>query len=126
GLMNACQIPLQASAYSEVDRVQYADLLAAFASLRTDNARDRYADGRLMAVQTIVAQHLRKKLLRLQSRNLTLVPCGRFAQKFLRLAEVTSQNWTIIPNIPHPSYNNWSKPSYRDSVDDLCRRFAEP
>lgn len=125
GLMNTCQIPLQASAYDAVDAAQHADLLAAFAALRTNNARDRYPDERLMAVQTIIVRHLRKKLLHLQNQRLALVPCGRFAQKFLRLAAVTSAHWTIIPDIPHPSYNNWSKPSYHEPVAELCRRFAQ-
>ncbi len=124
-LMNACQIPLQKSAYVGSDVLEkYTQELSLLEEIRVANQRLTFSDESRDTIQQVIALSLRKKLKKLTERTLYVVPCGRFAQKFSQLANVTSPNWEWIDGIPHPSYNNWSKPSYRPMVEKLCALFS--
>ncbi|MBX5436232.1 MAG: hypothetical protein IRZ33_03345 [Alicyclobacillaceae bacterium] len=130
GLMNVCNIPMQRTAYRNADIVRrYGPLLSALEQLRTANHTDRFSDDGLNALQDVLVEHLREKLRRLQDRRLVLVPCGRFAQKFFRLAGVAGPNWTVLENVPHPSYNSWDRQQYqwviaqlKQMLDDVFQR----
>ncbi|MCL6547775.1 MAG: hypothetical protein K6T30_02575 [Alicyclobacillus sp.] len=126
GLMNVCNIPMQRAAYRNPDVLrQHAPLLAALEEIRTANQADRFADERLNAIQDVLAEHLRAKLLALLDRPCVWVPCGRFAQKFFRLAGVKSEVWTVIDNVPHPSYNSWDRQQYRAVIDRLKQALED-
>ncbi|PWK05184.1 uracil-DNA glycosylase family protein [Tumebacillus permanentifrigoris] len=112
GLLNVCNIPLQARAYRLEARTQYRDFFPVLESVRTQNHIIAYPDQAANLIQEIIADSLRRKLLNWQGRQVVLVPCGRFAQKFLRLADVHSPQWQIIANVPHPSRDSWSEPRY--------------
>lgn len=117
GLLNVCNVPLQGSAYREAwVQQEFGEWLNDLATLRSSNQRDDYGNPRLNAIQAVLLDSLREKLLTLQSRSCTLVPCGRFAQKFFRLAQVSSPNWQVIHGVPHPSYNSWDRPQYANVV----------
>ncbi|MCL6597514.1 MAG: hypothetical protein K6T81_02095 [Alicyclobacillus macrosporangiidus] len=127
GLMNVCNIPMQASAYPDpVVRREYREWLNALMYIRSNNQRDTYADPLYNEVQAVLVGGLRRKLERLQERPLTLVPCGRFAQKFLRLAAVESPHWQVIDGVPHPSYNSWDRPQYREVVARVRQVLGDP
>ncbi|GMA49883.1 hypothetical protein GCM10025857_12400 [Alicyclobacillus contaminans] len=124
GLMNVCNIPMQGSAYGNPDVVRkYADLLRALETLRTAGQSTSYKDPALALTQDILLENLRKRLRKLWDRSLFLVPCGRFAQKFFALADLVSPQWQVVTGIPHPSYNNWSKPQYAGAVSRLVSLF---
>ena len=123
GLMNVSNLPLQRAAYGPQHDERYAPLFERMAALRQANDRVAFQDPQLNALQEILVDHLRRRLDRLSARQLSFVPCGRFAQKFFRLADIHSKYWTILENVPHPSYNNWRKPAYAGTVRDLCDAF---
>lgn len=123
-LMNVCTLPMQGKAYPspEAEQAHHA-LIHILEGIRTKNDRDHYPHPDWNAVQDLLVENLRSRLRQLTDREMTLVPCGRFAQKFFRLADVHSPKWRIIEDIPHPSYNNWGKPAYAEQVDTLKREF---
>jgi hypothetical protein len=116
GLINVCNIPMQSTAYPPAVRETYNSWLRALEQVRTANHKDQFGVDLLDAVQAELVHSLREKLERLQNRRCSVIPCGRFAQKFFRLAGVTSPNWVVIPGVPHPSYNSWDRPQYATAV----------
>lgn len=125
GLMNVCQIPLQAAAYADASlTAQHVQFFAALATVRTTGGTTTFTDPRKHAVQQIITGSIRRKLVKLQGQELFIVPCGRFAQAFFRLAAVTSPLWNVIDQVPHPSYNNWSKPQYAAAIERVKEIFA--
>ncbi|PWI56924.1 hypothetical protein BM613_11325 [Sulfoacidibacillus thermotolerans] len=126
GVMNVCQIPMQASAYQGFPKAaEFRELFSLLENLRTANQRDHFSDAKLQALQNLIAQKLQEKLYNLIDRRCYIIPCGRFAQKFFRIANITSPNWTVLLDIPHPSYNNWSKPQYQSAINEMIRAFAQ-
>lgn len=117
GLLNVSNVPLQRTAYHDPAVVSaHAGWLHAMEHVRANNQTDTYRDMAQMAVQDALATALRTKLEALRQRTCTLIPCGRFAQKFFRLAAVQSSNWTVIHDVPHPSYNSWDRAQYADVI----------
>ncbi|MGB8955124.1 MAG: hypothetical protein WCC10_07105 [Tumebacillaceae bacterium] len=126
GLMNVCQIPMQAVAYGDEElKAKYAEFLAILERVRSTNNKMSYADSNWNDVQEILVENLRHRLGLLTERNLHVVPCGKFAQKFFRLADVQSPKWRVLEGVPHPSYNGWSKSEYAAAVNSLLEAFAE-
>ncbi|ASS74991.1 hypothetical protein CIG75_08310 [Tumebacillus algifaecis] len=124
GLMNVCPIPMQGAAYqSAAVRARYGEFFQVLEGVRSGNNKVVYSNPAWNAVQEILVNSLRKKLVKLQERSLVIVPCGRFAQKFFRLAAVQSTMWQVIEGVPHPSYNGWSKSEYAGAVDRLKKEF---
>lgn len=124
GLMNVSNLPLQRAAYGSPQHDErYAPLFERMSALRQANDRVSFQDPQLNALQDILVDHLRRRLDRLSARPLSIVPCGRFAQKFFRLADIHSEHWRVMESVPHPSYNNWRKPAYAAAVKDLCDAF---
>ena len=123
-LMNACQIPLQKTAYQGSPITEkFSVELGYFEEIRVANQKRSFANDHLETIQQVIANSLRKKLFSLTDRQLYVIPCGKFAQKFAALANVTSPNWEWIDGIPHPSYNNWSKADYQLAVNKLTSIF---
>lgn len=117
GLVNVCNIPMQAAAYGTSNWVdEQEQLVRALEHVRSDNQRTTYRQPLHNDVQSLLVEHLRAKLLQSVDVPLTWVPCGRFAQKFFRLADVRSPQWQVIADVPHPSYNSWDRPQYQAVV----------
>lgn len=125
-LMNVCQIPMQGAAYKDPQiREHFAPFFERLEYVRTQNTRDVFAKEELNAVQDVIIESLRRKLEKLTDRHLFVVPCGKFAQKFFRLAAVNSPQWTVLEGVPHPSYNGWSKSEYGAAVGRLLAEFQK-
>ncbi|TCP59619.1 hypothetical protein EV586_101851 [Tumebacillus sp. BK434] len=125
-LMNVCQIPMQAAAYHDPEvRARYGSFFQVLEGVRSANNKLIYSNQTWNEVQEIIVESLRKKLIKLQEHPLVVVPCGRFAQKFFRLAAVQSPLWQVIEGVPHPSYNGWSKSEYAGAVHVLKAEFAK-
>lgn len=126
GLMNVCNLPLQRAAYGDLQTDgRYAPLFERMSALRQSNGRAEFQDPLLNDLQDILLDNLRKRLDRLSPRAVHIVPCGRFAQKFFRLANVCSENWRVLMDVPHPSYNNWRKPAYMTAVQTMRDAFHQ-
>lgn len=126
GLMNVCPIPMQRIAYGNSALAEeHAALLSILGHLRTAGGSVAYRDEDWSIVQEILVESLQKRLQALSNRTLVIVPCGRFAQKFFGLANVSSKHWTVLSDVPHPSYNNWSKPAYQSVVTRLQKLFQQ-
>jgi hypothetical protein len=126
GLMNVCQIPMQAAAYGDEElRTKNAEFLAILERVRAANNKMSYANSHWNEVQEILVENLRNRLGLLTERNLHVVPCGKFAQKFFRLADVQSPKWRVLEGVPHPSYNGWSKSEYAGAVNRMLEAFTE-
>jgi hypothetical protein len=126
GLMNVCQIPMQAAAYQDPGvHERYGEFFKVLEGVRSTNHKLVYPNPVWNVVQEIIVESLRKKLEKLTGRRLVIVPCGRFAQKFFRLAGVQSPLWQVIDGVPHPSYNGWSKSEYAAAIQRLKAEFAK-
>lgn len=132
GLMNVCNIPMQSGAYKLAESADDGDpavvredagILRILENLRTANGSRQYADASWSIVQEILVESLRRRLQQLWERRLHIVACGRFAQKFFALADTVSPHWKVVHGIPHPSYNNWSKPDYASAISHLLEAF---
>ena len=122
GLVNVSNIPLQGAAYRSQELVsEFTDWMRAMEHVRSNNQTDVYRDPLQNEVQSFLVESMRTKLLGMTNGNYTLVPCGRFAQKFFRLANVASPRWTVINGVPHPSYNSWDRPQYRAVIEQVQR-----
>ncbi|MCA0988173.1 uracil-DNA glycosylase family protein [Guptibacillus algicola] len=119
GLLNVCNIPMQKRPYDQKDIESAKALLERFEVIRKYNHKDAFKDEELNKVQSFILSKFRERLNKLTDVEVTFVPCGRFAQKFFRLADVTSEKWTIIEGVPHPSYNSWSRERYEEPVSNV-------
>ncbi|GMA57944.1 hypothetical protein GCM10025858_24470 [Alicyclobacillus sacchari] len=116
GLINVSNIPLQAQAYDPDTRQQLSDWFGDMNVVRTQNQRLSFPNPRQQDIQNWLVQALRTKLQAYRGRSVTLIPCGRFAQKFFRLAGLSDPAWRVIENVPHPSYNSWDRTAYQAQV----------
>lgn len=125
GIMNVSNIPLQKKAYDLFDVKQNEFFFDLLEKIRTTNERTVYSIPEMNDLQTALLQKFNEHLMQIRGRTCTLVPCGRFAQKFVRLSTVTDDNWNIMYDVPHPSYNSWNQTRYRDKISELKRTFFE-
>ncbi|WP_377889126.1 uracil-DNA glycosylase family protein [Alkalihalobacillus sp. R86527] len=119
GLLNVCNIPMQKRPYKQEDIENASALLDRFEVIRKYNHKDSFKDEELNTVQSLILSKFRERLNKLTDTKATFVPCGRFAQKFFRLADISSEKWTIIEDVPHPSYNSWSRERYQEPVSNV-------
>jgi hypothetical protein len=130
GLMNVCQIPMQAMAYRDPDvHKKYGWFLAILEGLRVNNDKVAYSQPEWNAAQALILERLVSKLAGIREKECIVVPCGRFAQKFFRLAGVVGDRWQVIHGVPHPSYNSWDREQYRsvmESLKNALRRYQIP
>ncbi|MGZ4163761.1 MAG: uracil-DNA glycosylase family protein [Tumebacillaceae bacterium] len=126
GLINVCQIPMQVAAYqNEEIEERYRTFFTILEGIRTANNKNVYAKPEWNALQRLIVEQLRHRLEHLKEREMFIIPCGKFAQKFFRLADVTSGKWDVIDGVPHPSYNGWSKPQYATAVHRMIAEFTK-
>ncbi|MBL0387111.1 hypothetical protein JJB07_10655 [Tumebacillus sp. ITR2] len=126
GLMNVCSIPMQTAAYEKYPQLRpeaYGGFFPTLEGLRAGRKKGvELSDWD--ELQTLILDNLRSRLQALTNRRLTLVPCGAFAQKYFKLAGVTSPNWRLLADVPHPSFNNWDKERYRAKIEEVKKAFT--
>lgn len=124
GLMNVCGIPMQRTAYK--DRAvteRYSDFFDVMAGVRQNNQKDQFKDESWNVLQEVILDRFRERLQKQTQHKCVMVPCGRFAQKFFRLAGITSDHWYVIDEVPHPSYNSWDRERYRPVIQKVQACF---
>lgn len=125
GLMNVCELPMQSSAYAASEKEEAQALIAILAGLRTSTPRTAYREPSKSLVQALLQERLYDRLSALTERRLTLVPCGNFARAYLQRVALLSPNWTLIDGVPHPSFNNWSKPIYAPVLSQMLATWTQ-
>lgn len=131
GLLNVSNIPLQKLAYGQMPATapDISEWFDAMSTVRTNHHTEKYNSELAQQIQEYLITTLQRKLLKFQGRSITLVPCGRFAQKFIRLANVHDDSWDVIENVPHPSYNSWDRAQYAKTIKqvvDAVKQAAKP
>lgn len=116
GLMNVSLIPMQAAAYPTEEASNFVDLMTSMQGVRSNNTSSKYKKDDWNILQEILVEGLRERLIENQDK--MFIPCGKFAQKFLRLAG-EGLDLKIIWGIPHPSYNSWERESYSQVVNEM-------
>lgn len=119
GLMNICQIPMQVKAYQN-PKLEKAlmEFFQRLEKVRTTNDKVAYKDIELNRLQGVILHDFIERLKTFEQQDVVFVPCGRFAEKFFRLADPKNQ-LNILQGVPHPSYNSWSKEKYASSINEL-------
>lgn len=127
GIMNICRIPMQKAAYIHSKTIEkygifnsekFDGIIELIEQIRKNN-KDFYKDEIKNILQRIILDTFSASLCELEDKKLYLVPCGKTAQKFVKLSGVSNPNWTIVEEIPHPSYGNWNKSKYHENINEL-------
>ncbi|HEU5140748.1 MAG TPA: hypothetical protein VFT51_12285, partial [Bacillales bacterium] len=125
GLMNICGVPMQRKAYGDRDVTEtYREFFDVLEGVRQGNQKDVYPNEKWNVMQEVILGRFRERLAKQQGKECALVPCGRFAQKFFRLAQMHSDSWQVIEGVPHPSYNSWDREHYGPAVRQVQAAFA--
>ncbi|MDN4523257.1 uracil-DNA glycosylase family protein [Fictibacillus fluitans] len=120
GIMNVCPFPMQSAAIPSGEWVkEHDDFVNVVEKVRTTNDKDTFRQDDWNTFQEIMLEDFKGRLSKLSSRPLVLVPCGRFAQKQFRLTGVSGERWRLIENVPHPSYNSWTKERYQMQIEGV-------
>ncbi|MDQ0255623.1 hypothetical protein J2S74_003005 [Evansella vedderi] len=119
GLMNVCQIPLQASAYSIEHQEQYKEFLEILEGLRINYMQFKHRSEAWNMTRAIITNKLKERLERLTEQSCTIIPCGRFADQYLKDTNISSPAWEVIEDIPHPARNQWSNGSIKDRIENI-------
>lgn len=126
GLMNVCGIPMQRKAYGDREVIEkHADFFDVLEGVRQGNQKEVYQDEAWNAMQDVILRRFQERLAKQLGRECTMVPCGRFAQKFFRLANMVSDTWRVIDGVPHPSYNSWDRERYQPAIRAVQAAFSE-
>lgn len=124
GLMNVSGIPMQRKAYQDDSLVkQYASFFDVMEGVRKNNHKRTFREDAWNVLQEMIIERFQQRLQQETERPCTLVPCGRFAQKFFRLADIHSEHWQVISQVPHPSYNSWDRERYQEAIQQVKTAF---
>lgn len=126
GLMNVCQIPMQVKAYDDLEiEKKYENFFINMEKIRTSNQKDVFKEDELNDLQNLLVENLKRKIIDIKNEQVYFVPCGRFAQKFFRLADEGLDGSKVIAGVPHPSYNSWDKEMYREQIERVKKLSVE-
>lgn len=126
GVMNVSNIPLQRKGYDDETLLRrYESFFDLLEKLRTANQKTTYASKQMNELQHVLLSRFNVQLEKLLDRKCTIIPCGRFAQKFLKLSTVSGKEWTIVHDVPHPSYNSWNQAKYKQKIAELQQAFID-
>lgn len=114
GIMNICPVPMQRTAYihpevvnmyGEFDMEKYESFFNVLEKLRT-GTKQTYKEQTKNDLQTIILNDFKTELMKLKDQEVVLIPCGNTAQTFFDVAEIEHENWTVLRDVPHPSFGN--------------------
>ncbi|KZE66007.1 hypothetical protein AWM68_06405 [Fictibacillus phosphorivorans] len=118
GIVNVCPFPLQQSAFPDPQFVEkYKDEIQVAEAVRISSAK-RFKDESKAAFDNLLVENFEKRLSSLLKNDTIIVPCGRFAEKYVNKLTIKDQ-LTIIYGVPHPSYNSWSRERYYNVINKL-------
>lgn len=116
GIVNVCPFPLQQSAYPVKEFVQlYNEELEIAEAIRKSTATT-FKDENKALFHKLLINDFENRLLRALKEDTIVVPCGKFAEKYVNQLAIKDK-LNIIKGVPHPSYNSWSRERYRNVID---------
>ncbi len=110
GLLNVCNIPMQASAYSPEIQCEEQPFLDMLEGLRVKYLSKKYKIPEWNEGREMLRSMFHQELNQLINKDCYLIPCGKFASTFFNLAGVMGSGWKVIDGVPHPSRNQWYQP----------------
>lgn len=111
GILNVSNIPLQKSAYKiEEDKI-FRDF-----ELFRQNPSLRKKECSLNNTIRVFQNDFKNRLLLHEDKKIVL--CGAFVQKVFKDIFPESKFKAVL-EVPHPSFNNWSKQKYKEKIDEL-------
>ena len=111
GILNVSNIPLQKSAY----KMQKDEIFRDFELIRQNPSLRKKACALNNTIETLQADF--KSRLELH-KDKKVVLCGGFVQKIFNDLFPHAEFKNII-EVPHPSFNNWSKQKYAPKIQEL-------
>jgi hypothetical protein len=130
GLMNVCPIPMQKSVYDKDTQDKYKDFFVNLDKMRKTSRKVPFSDQQKREIEELLLDHLRNKLDKMVGASLTIIPCGKFAQRMFQLANISCENWRIISGIPHPSSRFWCNRALHEGkfieVMEAFQNLCEP
>jgi hypothetical protein len=121
GIVNVSPFPLQKSAYPDSGFIQkYEKELNIAESVRISTAKT-FKDKEKEHMHFMLLQDFQERLKRYVTPETVIVPCGRFAEKYLNQTPII-EKVDVIRGVPHPSYNSWSRQRYQDAIQRIRER----
>lgn len=107
GLLNVCNIPMQAGAYQPTDQEKYRELIGILEELRVKYQVKSYKNHELNDVRNMLLTMFKAQLEKLQHKKCFIIPCGKFASTYFEKAGIVGAEWNVVEGVPHPSRNQW-------------------
>ncbi|MEA1893365.1 MAG: hypothetical protein U9N33_11750 [Campylobacterota bacterium] len=119
GILNISNIPLQKTAYdlndTDISSLHVESIFKDFALFR-QNPSLRKKDCRVNNLIKLFQEDFTKRLSPHKDKKIVL--CGGFVHKIFHDI-FKSDDFKEIIEVPHPSFNNWSKAKYRQKIEKL-------
>ncbi|MFC7370717.1 uracil-DNA glycosylase family protein [Fictibacillus iocasae] len=113
GIVNVCPFPMQRSAINDEEWKQNnSSFLEHVEKIRT-SASISFKDKERAVLHNILLQDFKERLKTAASNETTIVPCGKFAGRYVSLAN-KEQTYSVLEGVPHPSYNSWGRERYQE------------
>ena len=121
GILNVSNIPLQELAYNlKTDNGSFSalptQLIFKDFILFRQNPSKRKKDCRVNKMIDIFGDDFKKRLE--QHKDKKIVLCGGFVQKIFH-DNFSIDEFENLIEVPHPSFNNWSKVKYKEKIEEL-------
>jgi len=121
GILNVSNIPLQELAYNlQTDNGSFSalptQLIFKDFVLFRQNPSKRKKDCRVNKMIDIFANDFKKRLELHKDKKIVL--CGGFVQKIFH-DNFSADEFANLIEVPHPSFNNWSKIKYAEKIKEL-------
>lgn len=124
GVLNICSIPMQRAAYvDERVEMKYGALdetndvkrhLEAFESLRKAPVTKSHPFKNELSKSLL--EDFSHQLMRFKRKNMLIIPCGNAARRYFKATGVMDEAWQVLWDVPHPSFGNWYKKAYQESI----------
>lgn len=116
GIVNVAPFPLQRSAYPDSDFVhEFLKELQIAEAIRISTAKT-FQDPEKALLHSLLINDFQNRLIKAVKNDTIIVPCGRFAGKYVDNLSIKDE-LNILEGVPHPSYNSWARPRYKDVID---------
>lgn len=126
GVMNVCNLPLQPEALNTVApemKEKYADLFAAFKTIRSNPGAKRRSTEEAKAVDEAILNDFSRRLSQWIDKDVLIIPCGAFARAFIEKAALPVPPERYLGAVPHPSYGQWLDAKHRDVMNEMIDRI---